>query len=348
MIVPSSISNSNDRLPRVRWLRVYALALCITASLLLTYEAFWRSRGFVPSVNDDALLWSIARKNAIEGPSTVAIVGGSRSLVGIDLDVFYSRRHLKGVQLAIDGNSGIPVLEHLSRDASFRGIVICDLMEEHLRALTDLAETPTASVPEQYIKTYEQLSTSNVVERHLRTAWQQVWASRSPALTMHNIASHVRRGELPSPLYLTMRPDRSARADYLLVDARKAREARETIIRNEYARNRPMTVEEFVGAADRLEEMASRIRARGGAVVFLRMPTTGTHWELDQARYPKREYWDRFARQSSSRTVHFLDHPTPAGYDCPDGSHLDARDVGSFTSALVDIVGDLLPAPEHD
>ena len=81
--------------------------------------------------------------------------------------------------------------------------------------------------------------------------------------------------------------------------------------------------------------MASAIERRGGKVVFVRMPTSDEHWALDESKYPKALYWDRFAAVAEATAIHFLDVPGLAGFECPDTSHLDTRDSVAFTGRLV-------------
>jgi hypothetical protein len=73
-------------------------------------------------------------------------------------------------------------------------------------------------------------------------------------------------------------------------------------------------------------------------VIFVRFPTSGVLWELEEQRYPRKDYWDVFAAESRAATVHFKDYPALARFQCPDGSHLDYRDAVPFTKALAEIL----------
>ena len=85
------------------------------------------------------------------------------------------------------------------------------------------------------------------------------------------------------------------------------------------------------------ERNAERIRARGGRVILVRFPTSGALWtSVDERFYPRAEYWDVFAARTGMHMLHFQDVPGLAGFDCPDGSHIDAKDRTAFTEALLD------------
>ena len=84
--------------------------------------------------------------------------------------------------------------------------------------------------------------------------------------------------------------------------------------------------------------MARRIRARGGQVIFVRMPTSEPLWTRQARAYPRADYWDRFAAASGSPTIHFADYPSLSCFECPDYSHLDASDAPAFSHALGRVV----------
>ena len=68
------------------------------------------------------------------------------------------------------------------------------------------------------------------------------------------------------------------------------------------------------------------------------MPSSGVQWAHTERTLPKREYWDAFAARTRAATIHFKDYPELSQFECPDYSHLDARDVPAFTKALAGIL----------
>src|SRR5690606_27900775 len=87
-----------------------------------------------------------------------------------------------------------------------------------------------------------------------------------------------------------------------------------------------------------LELYVTLIHARGGKVIYLRMPTCDERWKADELTMPKRRFWDRLARVSRATLVHFKDHSTLSTFECPDTSHIDSKDGPRFTRALIDIL----------
>jgi hypothetical protein len=131
--VRSSTSSSSDRIPPGNWGGSWVAALLLVALSLGGWESFWRARGFRPSLNDDAALWALSRKEASNGdPDSVVFVGASRIQLGLNTEVFAEKTGKRPIVLAIDGESPIPVLRNLASDESFRGLVISELTERDL------------------------------------------------------------------------------------------------------------------------------------------------------------------------------------------------------------------------
>ena len=131
--MPSSTSNSNARLPGGPHGHILAAGLVLALGLVVLYEGFLRTRGFVPSVTDDVQLWSLRRSEVgRDDRGDIILIGASRIQADINGDVFaeeFSGRKPK--QLGIVGSSAIPVLDHFSRDETFKGLIICDVMPIH-------------------------------------------------------------------------------------------------------------------------------------------------------------------------------------------------------------------------
>lgn len=87
-----------------------------------------------------------------------------------------------------------------------------------------------------------------------------------------------------------------------------------------------------------LRAIVSKLAARGARVVFVRFPTSGERWEIDEQMYPRSEYWDRMAREVGGAWIHFKDYPQLAMFELPDTSHIDMRDKDRFTENLINII----------
>jgi hypothetical protein len=324
-------------LPGGPWARTWLIALVIALPVLGGYEGFWRLRGFVPSVNDDADLWSLTR-GTIRSHDTQEIVGigASRLQLGMNPAVFaeaFGGR--KPIQLAVDGSNCVPVLDHLSRDESFRGLVICDVTP---RLIFEPVNTANARQAE-YVENYRSQTALAAVERRLRTWVQASLVLRLPDVAPRQVLWKMKEGQLPSPNYLTTFVDRSKQADYTRADL--AALIRKWESSYPVAGSR-LSAEQFERDLQALEGMVERIQNRGGQVVFVAMPSSGTIRALEEKSYPRHQFWDLLAARTRAIAIHAADYPSLSRFHCPEGSHLDFRDAIPFTQNFASILKEKL------
>jgi hypothetical protein len=78
-----------------------------------------------------------------------------------------------------------------------------------------------------------------------------------------------------------------------------------------------------------------RIRARGGKVVFVRLPVCGDLKKLEDRATPRAGPWTRLLKESGAPGIYFEDYPELASFVCPEWSHLSAPDSVVFTHRLI-------------
>jgi hypothetical protein len=332
--VPSSTSSS-DRRPRNRWLRTLAAGLLLALVLLAAWEASWRQQGFDPSVEDGLEIWAVKRR-ALEDAkeSAMALLGASRMQLDVDPVILREVTGRRAWMLAIDGSSPLPVLADLAADSTFSGLVLCSLLPQWLA--DGGVDTGRSG---KWVRKYHQQKWSSRIEARLAILLQSHFVFRYPGLLPGELWESIREGEVPRPPYAPMRTDRYRPADYRMTDIDELRAARIERQQQIVTTAEPLGSREFEERIGRIEEMVREIEARGGEVVFLRLPSCGEILALEQRTWPRERYWDRFAVATSARSIHFADYPLLSGYDCPDGSHLDRRDAVPFTRALVEVLG---------
>lgn len=334
--MPSSTSSSNDRLPAGPWGKPWAAALLAGGLLLAGYEAYWRGHGFVPQVTDDAGLWGLVRSEvAPDDPDEAVLVGASRIQLDVNTATFAEAFGGGGPrQLAVQGSVCLPALDHLSRDSSFRGVVVCDLVPGILSGRSHLS---WPEKQQEYGRKYDDRAASALLEQRLRVVVQTSFAFRLGDVSPQGFLTHLVRGTSPRPAYFVILPDRSVQADYSRADIRLPPgdpDAAESLVDDEVVARHLAELGEMVG----------RIEGRGGAVVFVRMPSSGNTLRREEKEFPRAREGDRLAERFPGRTVHFADYPSLAGFQCPDESHLDYRDAVPFTRALAAILRDRLGA----
>lgn len=237
-------------------------------------------------------------------------------------------------QLAIQGKHPVASLLDISADERFKGTVICAVISEGLQESSWDRQT-------EYVDYYHnQSNTLSNLESLLAMLVNSQFVVTSSTLKCDNLAHClVFRGELPIPSHISTNFDRSRLADFSLLDNVDHRGNR--ISRTNQSRDSPVaSPNEWLESFKTIEKAIKKIHDRGGKVVLVRFPTDDEHWELDELKYPRANYWDRMAAVTSAETIHFADFPELSRFDLPDTSHLDYRDAPAFTSALLEILED--------
>jgi hypothetical protein len=310
-----------------QWGRTWALALVLFVLLLGSYEGFWRARGFHPTRVSDEQLWVLAREQLAAQPGGIAIIGASRFQVALDLDLFAAQTGETPVQLGICYSSPVPVLEHLAADSAFHGLVLCDVTP--LLFFQTGGEIVGRS--EQYL--------AYAAEYHspaARAEWQLHWwiedrlICRLDELSPAKLADAAVAGNWPGANQSWLRADRMLilrfPAGYGEGQPAQTTFKRSPNLADAAARD---------GLIDRVAAAVQRIRARGGDVVFIELPSSG-HYRAKQEQFtPRADYWDVLCARTGVLALNYLDVPGMSGYDCPDGSHLDSRDTPAVTQAVL-------------
>jgi hypothetical protein len=314
------------------WLSAGALSLAA-----LGWELFWRRRGFVPWVRDDWPAWALVRRSVrLKGHDAVALIGASRLQVALVPAILAELTGRRPAMLAVDGCSPLAVLADLAGDKAFNGTVLCSLTPAAL-AEPEAADDRAA----KWIRKSHRISTVGLIGWRFCLALQGRLACLSPDLTFRRLRLAAKTAAWPRPHRAPMARDRSRALHYERTDAdalRRARERRERAVR---AAAHPLAPRDFTERLRRIGGWVDAIRARGGRIVFLRLPSSGEVRELERLGWPRERYWDRLAAVcTAARSIHFEDEPLLAGFNCPDGSHLGAEDARRFSRALVRILKD--------
>jgi len=90
--VPSSTSSFKTYklehiIPKHHWAVLAVLTLIFTTILTLGWEAYVRSMGYAPTLNDSEDLWASRRAIVDEEPGRTVLIGSSRMLFDFDMDV---------------------------------------------------------------------------------------------------------------------------------------------------------------------------------------------------------------------------------------------------------------------
>jgi hypothetical protein len=303
-----------------RWVTFVVRAAAFLVLALLFTEGLWRALGYLPK-GSDFIFFARLRRAADHDRNAAAMVGSSRIRYGLNPETL--ARAVPGhrfLQLALDGNSAIPVLHDLAMDERFHGLVICEVNPPHWDGQYDFGNWR----PEALAYVYPEVSGAyleSVLDEHVRQHFS--FYSHNLFLELPNMLLHRR----PTP---PERPDRYEPLSYLgpALDRKLirnweavAREAAERI-GNNGSWQMPRAPQEWV----------RRIRQRGGDVAFVRMPVDGDLRVLEDRLFPFLPSLIEDMREHGNVVIDFADMPDH--FYCPDGSHLEARDADRFSWML--------------
>ncbi len=350
----SSTSNSEHEfaraIPDLPWRGILITALALVTIATVGWEWHNRSAGYAPTLNDTPDLWAENRERV--RPDSLVIIGASRGLFGLDLDVLEKGLGRRPVQLAIVGSTPYPVLADLAADESFHGTVICDLIP----AMYFAPGGPLMDASQKALRRYHHWNHAQRWSHVLGTPLEESFTFLNQEdltlpklldqLPITNRASAQVGPKLP-PYFYSLDHDRRAR---MVAQAALVGSPLQQRVANGWL---PLftpppppsyvPVEQFgkmMGQAiearyrDTVAHIA-RIRARGGRVVFVRMPSTGALHAQEEKMAPRAPTWDRLVRETGVPGIHFEDYPELNTFECPEWSHLSAPDSVEFTRRLI-------------
>ena len=321
----------------------------LTLAAAAAWEARCRSWGYAPTLNDNPDLWAMTRAKV--QPDSVVIIGDSRAWFDLDLDEMELGLGRRPVQLAIPGSCGYPVLADLADDRNFHGTVICSIVPSlyfapagppirnamkavnrwHKQTVAQRASNELGMLMEEHIAFLNQddLSLGGLLDR----------------LPVPNRADALLGPPLP-PYFETVDRERRARMFEACAIPGPLQDRVKFgwlalftppppptyVPRQAYMSEMERAVEARFGDT---AKAVQAIRARGGTVVFVRLPMSGELKKLEDRASPRSGPWARLLRETGAPGIYFEDYPELADFSCPEWSHLSASDSTLFTRRLV-------------
>jgi hypothetical protein len=327
--------------------RAGLIALLAFALLLGGWEWRWRAYGVTPSYRNSDALWAMQRRAVDADGARTVIVGSSRAHFNIQLDIWEQLSGERPIQLSMEGTSPLPYLEDLAAESSVTGTVFVGYAPnlyfgdrpgpgrispiEHYRD-----ERPSQWMSQRLSMLLEPLVAFYGADFALfQVIHRWPWPARDGVRDMMRVRKVADLGK-----------DRGART-WSKLDDDPAYAENQTRIWSQFF---PPPIDEHDPAQrDRLnatrEQVIERtagaveqIRARGGEVVFLRLPSDGPFREVEARTRPREEFWDRLIERAEVVGIHFEDHPPLQGFSLPEWSHVSGREADAFTEALFRVV----------
>jgi hypothetical protein len=327
------------------WGPILLGAAVLFVFLLVLWESHWRAFGAVPGYRNSDGAWAEQRRRLdAEAHDGTVLLGSSRVLFDVQLDVWEGISGTAPIQLALEGTSPLAFLEDLAADPDFHGDVLVGVTPGLFFSGREIRGDVLAYTRDQgpSQRSGHWLS-KTFIEPHLAfndpdfaldvVVSRLAWPERSGLRTF----PPVRKLSIQGPARNTrMWHKLEVDADYrALVQAGwMSRLAQPPPHMNTPEKAQPIIDAQIARAV----AAVATLRARGVPVVFLRAPSIGPLYAAEERDLPRARTWDLLLQRTGAPGIHFMDHSELQGFAQPEWSHLAADEADRFTAALQPIV----------
>jgi hypothetical protein len=334
------------------FLKALILTLVLLIVFIASWEIYWRNRGFHATYNDDKILWATKRKEVYKPIDEATVfIGPSRIKFDLDVPTWNELTGEKAIQLAIVGTSFRLVLKDLANDQKFAGKLIIDANEFSTFSGVALRDRQAAQALEYYKKETPSQNASSAIDHALESqlAFLEEGKFGLNAL-LYGMPVPNRKGVtvigaygFPKEFSVCSFERQSYMTPMFLSSERLQK-----IQQNNWLKRGPWitkcltdkTVHGLRGDSlnmvfDEIKKAIDKIRARGGQVLFVRLPSNGAYKTAEAIVYPRSEYWDKLLTHTNTPGIHYADYAETANFVCPEWSHLTPKDAITYTESLV-------------
>ena len=335
-------------MPSNHLFKAFILTAVLVIASFASWEMYLRNKGHTPSYDDNESLWSYKRALVYEPKEKATVfVGSSRIKYDLDIPTWESITSTEAIQLAMVGSTPLPVLDNLADDNSFKGRLIIDVVEGLFFSSSPRSHlTPNKNL--EYFKKItpaQRFSTrvNDVLESKLVFLDQDYFSLNA---LLKGLPVKQRPGvygppNFPIEFHFTSSDRQNIMSDKMISDT-----SLQNQVKNIWAGVRKLNKEAPPSGA-KLDSLfatvkmdCDKIKARGGEVLFVRPPSSGTYLMGENKAFPREKYWDRLLTITNCQGIHFADYPAIAHFECPEFSHLSHPDAIVFTKNLIQILGE--------
>jgi hypothetical protein len=349
---PSEITpREHERpIPQLPWRGMTVVVVLTVIAATAAWEFYCRSIGYGPTLNDSMDFWTLTRQRV--QPESIVIAGDSRGWFDLDLDELQRGLGKRPIQLAMGGSCAYPVLADLVSNENFHGTIILSFVPGLLMAPpgSPPIENATKAVRHSHTQTPAQRMSQYLtmpLEEHVAFLKQEelTLPDLLARLPIPNRAGAIIPPRLP-PYFGTLDRERRARMIEECAHPGKLQSTLQQVWLHLFTVPPPPTYippQEFgkkmrEAAEQRFQDIAAavhKLQARGGQVVFVRLPHSGALTELEDRQFPRAGIWDRIIKETGAPGIYYSDIPELSGFTCPEWSHLSAGDSVEFSKRLV-------------
>jgi hypothetical protein len=323
------------------------LALIFVCATFISWETYLRQQGRGFAYDDGGSLWSDKRKQVYEPIDKATVfIGSSRIKYDLDIPTWQKLTSDRAIQLANVGSSPRLVLEDLAADSNFKGKLVIDVTEFLFFVQAPYADKTPAENLAYYKKETPAQKFSFVVNHALESKLaflDKEEYSLNALLAGTRIPNRAGVYELPDfPAGFT--PVTFDRQSYMTDSyVRDSNAIKQTtmvwaMLGKVAAKMPPITDAMIDAVVKSVKVSCDKIKARGGQVIFVRTPSSGPLWAMEQVAFPREKFWNKLLAVTGCEGIHFKDYPSIANLECPEFSHLSVPQAVTYTKSLINIL----------
>ena len=322
------------------WPKMMVGVFVTTLMLMFGWEMAMRHLGLAAGdLDDDRDYWVEERRRLDRSPGdSVVIIGDSRVLFGTELSKWQELTGRRPVQLALPATSSLPFLHDLAEDARFAGLVVIGISEPSL--FTDEYGRRVSML--KYIEDQSPSQRSgHFIHKEASRHFAFLDSNYKAFDLLERLDWPVRPGVEPLEVWkISEAYDRRQLYLWNRVATDPGLNAHARHVWQQYWAGDPTTKDTVDRTIAKAKIDIDRIRARGGEVVWLRVPSAGHLREIERVRFPRATGWDRLLRETDTFGVHFEDYSQMQNLEIPEWSHLSRVGAQAYTDAYVKVLMD--------
>lgn len=311
------------------------------------WEMHLRNKGVLPYYDDNESLWYASRIRVYQPREKATVfIGSSRIKYDLDIPTWKNITGTDAVQLSSVGSNPRPYLENLAADPNFKGKLVIDITEGLFFSTSPGSIRTPVKVLEYYSKVTPAQKFSTQVNKVLEAnlVFLDKGSFSLNSLLDKNIPLKNRPGVYVAPNFPfefrnTSYDRQNIMSDKMITDTVLQNKVKNVWVNNRKLNNQP-PITGFIldSLLDRVKDQVNQIKARGGEVIFIRTPSSGTYLEYENKNYPRKQYWDKLLNVTRCEGIYYADYPAIDHFECPEFSHLSHPDAIIYTRNLIDLL----------
>ena len=324
------------------------VAILLGLGLLAAWEWHWQSQGYLSELDDNKALWAINRAKVDDLSSDdVVVLGSSRAHFDLQLNEWEETSGRRPIMLASDGTTPSPVFKDIVENTDFDGTVVIGIAPGLFFSPPGkgfMWNRAQVRIDHFYNQTYAQKANhylSLPLERSFSflNGSEEQWSDDIDLKTLVNKFQFGNRTggppDIPFNNFGFVDKDRNV----TMFEKTKTDTAFANTVITAWrvfgSGAPPATLEPIL---EFYNEWIPKFKSRGGKVVFLRLPSSGSFRERELENIPREKFWDAFLAETNSPGYHFEDYPQLSKFICPEESHLYTPDARILTKELLQIL----------